>query len=236
MPGHVQKFYKVLVCLAIVSSLLIGVYVSLIPSFVYTYTPQEVVEVPVTSVADTRLKSPPALHEHSQLVNGSSIPETNSVENSKRSLERAPLYMNMSNMSNKHTRLLMSEPQAERNGDEKRQVSKMSKMEYPPRQASSATVHPDIHSPQTVISQLDSSDGCSVLPCLNVLSSSEKNTYNECHKKALVLLKDVEECKCRFVNGTGRKRVALVSLPGSGNTWVRGLLEKTTGICTGIDI
>ena len=35
------------------------------------------------------------------------------------------------------------------------------------------------------------------------------------------------------MNGEGRKRVGLVSLPGSGNTWVRGLLEKATGICTG---
>jgi hypothetical protein len=27
--------------------------------------------------------------------------------------------------------------------------------------------------------------------------------------------------------------VALISFPGSGNTWIRGLLEKATGICTG---
>ena len=31
----------------------------------------------------------------------------------------------------------------------------------------------------------------------------------------------------------GRVPVALVSTPGSGNTWVRGLLEMATGICTG---
>lgn len=30
-----------------------------------------------------------------------------------------------------------------------------------------------------------------------------------------------------------RPAVALVSLPGSGNTWVRGLLEEATGYCTG---
>jgi hypothetical protein len=28
--------------------------------------------------------------------------------------------------------------------------------------------------------------------------------------------------------------VGLVSFPGSGNTWVRGLLQKVTGICTGM--
>ena len=31
----------------------------------------------------------------------------------------------------------------------------------------------------------------------------------------------------------GRDPVALTSFPGSGNTWVRGLLEKATGVCTG---
>ena len=35
------------------------------------------------------------------------------------------------------------------------------------------------------------------------------------------------------MNGTGRAAVALVSFPGSGNTWVRGLLEQASGICTG---
>lgn len=38
---------------------------------------------------------------------------------------------------------------------------------------------------------------------------------------------------CHFMNGTGRGPVGLVSFPGSGNTWVRGLLQKATGICTG---
>ena len=36
-----------------------------------------------------------------------------------------------------------------------------------------------------------------------------------------------------FINGTRRAAVALTSFPGSGNTWVRGLLEKATGVCTG---
>ena len=38
---------------------------------------------------------------------------------------------------------------------------------------------------------------------------------------------------CHFMNGTSRGGVALLSFPGSGNTWLRGLLEKATGICTG---
>lgn len=38
---------------------------------------------------------------------------------------------------------------------------------------------------------------------------------------------------CAFRNGSGLEPVALTSHPGSGNTWVRGLLEKATAICTG---
>ena len=39
--------------------------------------------------------------------------------------------------------------------------------------------------------------------------------------------------ECRFMNGSGRGPVGLISFPGSGNTWVRSLLQKATGICTG---
>jgi hypothetical protein len=38
---------------------------------------------------------------------------------------------------------------------------------------------------------------------------------------------------CKFMKGVTRQPVGLVSVPGSGNTWVRGLLETATGICTG---
>ena len=42
---------------------------------------------------------------------------------------------------------------------------------------------------------------------------------------------------CHFMNGASSQTaiVALISFPGSGNTWIRGLLEKATGICTGKD-
>ena len=40
---------------------------------------------------------------------------------------------------------------------------------------------------------------------------------------------------CHFMRGEGRQATVLASYPGSGNTWVRGLLEKTTGICTGTE-
>ncbi len=41
--------------------------------------------------------------------------------------------------------------------------------------------------------------------------------------------------KCHFMNGINRTTTFLMSYPGSGNTWVRGLLEQATGICTGSD-
>ena len=40
-------------------------------------------------------------------------------------------------------------------------------------------------------------------------------------------------CHCHFLSTRDRRIVALASLPGSGNTWVRGLLEMATRVCTG---
>ncbi len=39
--------------------------------------------------------------------------------------------------------------------------------------------------------------------------------------------------RCKFRHSKGHDHVALVSVPGSGNTWLRGLLEAATGLCTG---
>lgn len=42
------------------------------------------------------------------------------------------------------------------------------------------------------------------------------------------------QCSCHLASSAQLySRVALVSLPGSGNTWVRGLLERATNVCTG---
>ena len=43
----------------------------------------------------------------------------------------------------------------------------------------------------------------------------------------------IQDEDCSFIDGKRRLPVALASTEGSGNTWVRGLLEKATGICTG---
>ena len=40
---------------------------------------------------------------------------------------------------------------------------------------------------------------------------------------------------CLFIDGGTRNPVALASAGGSGNTWVRGLLEKGSGFCTGFN-
>ena len=70
--------------------------------------------------------------------------------------------------------------------------------------------------------------------CSEFLSAMDKNHFQQC----------VETVKnagfgspalgsCHFMNGSNRAPVALASFEGSGNTWVRGLLEQVTGICTG---
>ena len=73
---------------------------------------------------------------------------------------------------------------------------------------------------------------CTDSMCKQLTVNREKNYYDLCLKQAE---KDysVQPCQCRLMDGKKRGRYALVSLPGSGNTWVRGLLEKATGVCTG---
>ena len=75
--------------------------------------------------------------------------------------------------------------------------------------------------------------------CLQYLSKSERSDFDDCTSEGVFLSKrrfksaTLNNGICHFVNGTGRRCVALASFPGSGNTWVRGLLEMTSGICTG---
>ena len=93
---------------------------------------------------------------------------------------------------------------------------------------------------------------CSQPYCLEFLSEKEKRLVSQCLAlgskrpnkptyKSKQKPKDTGYTyhpgdfhgKCHFMNGTYRAPVALSSLPGSGNTWVRELLENATGICTG---
>ncbi len=72
--------------------------------------------------------------------------------------------------------------------------------------------------------------------CYQDLSPAEKVQFKQCLNKTRRLewkFGPVSNGSCRFMATAEIFPVALVSFPGSGNTWVRGLLEKATGICTG---
>lgn len=80
---------------------------------------------------------------------------------------------------------------------------------------------------------------CEDVLCSEFLNQEDLNGVSRCLKmfKHCQLANDKGPTRaptCHFVNGTSRAgNVALISFPGSGNTWTRGLLEKATGICTG---
>ena len=72
--------------------------------------------------------------------------------------------------------------------------------------------------------------------CLGSLSREGLGNYSKCLNKTWpedIDRKYINEGCCHFLRGEGRETVLLASYPGSGNTWVRGLLQKITGICTG---
>ena len=84
---------------------------------------------------------------------------------------------------------------------------------------------------------------CSPGFCLPV-KGDEEMYHKKCLQKALSLIDlkskysgrnlTLSKCTCSLkTQRTEYDRVALVSLPGSGNTWVRGLLERATGVCSG---
>ena len=86
--------------------------------------------------------------------------------------------------------------------------------------------------------QLPDVEQCNDKYCLEYLSEVERRQFDECKQRTLnekdrfgsIQSNDT----CHFQNGTNRHPVALASFPGSGNTWMRGLLQKITGICTGV--
>ena len=83
--------------------------------------------------------------------------------------------------------------------------------------------------------------GCSDPSCVERLSPASNLSYFLCLNKSWN--PDVDEryinkgC-CHFLNVRDgeRESVLLASFPGSGNTWIRGLLERITGLCTGTHI
>ena len=81
--------------------------------------------------------------------------------------------------------------------------------------------------------------------CKDYLSNSEKYLFRKClyettHPRLNKLsegpLVELTPSPCKFRNASdvdSNVTTLLVSFPGSGNTWVRGLLQQLTGICTG---
>ena len=72
--------------------------------------------------------------------------------------------------------------------------------------------------------------------CRDLLSPSDQLALRRCESKALNYIHvPFTKPTCHFVKvwGNSRRAVALNSQEGSGNTWLRGLLEKATDICTG---
>ena len=70
--------------------------------------------------------------------------------------------------------------------------------------------------------------------CSEFLSAMDKDHYQQCVQSVKnATFGPPALGSCHFMNGSNWVPVALASFEGSGNTWVRGLLEQVTGICTG---
>ena len=74
---------------------------------------------------------------------------------------------------------------------------------------------------------------CKKPVCTEFLAKEDMVHFKYCIRKAELSKEPERSLGCRFLNGTGRDPVALASYPGSGNTWVRGLLQDVSGLCTG---
>ncbi len=74
-------------------------------------------------------------------------------------------------------------------------------------------------------------DTCEDKLCMKYLSPADSNRFRR--MTLMTQSPPGPNPQCHFMDGRGRDPVGLVSVPGSGNTWIRGLLERATGICTG---
>ena len=83
----------------------------------------------------------------------------------------------------------------------------------------------------SLVAPFFSKGGCNDQLCSNFLTENDLQHFKRCFTKAK-LLTEMEDYNCHFINSI-RGPCALASLPGSGNSWVRGLLQNITGICTG---
>ena len=76
---------------------------------------------------------------------------------------------------------------------------------------------------------------CRLSNCIDALSIYEQSELKQCERMAIQHVgHTLDVPTCRFITGQKtRQPVALNSQEGSGNTWLRGLLERATEICTG---
>ena len=81
----------------------------------------------------------------------------------------------------------------------------------------------------------DPPPGCREAHCMEYLTEAENQAMKMCNREVKYRLHHPpNDSSCSFMDRSqGRLPVALASTPGSGNTWVRDLLERASGICTG---
>lgn len=85
-----------------------------------------------------------------------------------------------------------------------------------------------------LLSNLLPPSGCEDELCTQYLSPNDMDAFDLCTKRSKAGQQHLlSNQPCRFNDSTSRAPVALASYPGSGNTWVRGLLQRATGVCTG---
>ena len=91
------------------------------------------------------------------------------------------------------------------------------------------------------ISESRTLEKCRDAICTNYLTQADFPHYRYCvaktwHKRlkpGVLFTQEPKQSLCKFMDGSNRDPIALASYPGSGNTWVRGLLQGVTGLCTG---
>ena len=71
--------------------------------------------------------------------------------------------------------------------------------------------------------------------CMEYLTDKDRSRFDTCLQKVASHKGHPQDGQCHFISQVHRLPVALASYPGSGNTWLRGLLETATGICTGFE-
>ena len=80
---------------------------------------------------------------------------------------------------------------------------------------------------------------CKDTICSQFLSSRDHQNFKSCVERTWELSVNAHiyiepaQSTCVFINGSGKFPMALVSYPSSGGDFVRGLIQSTTGLCTG---